>query len=490
MPTTATDPATRARDLAARLAPVAERTDVEGVSRASLDELGAAGLLGLSGPRGYGGADAPAGVVREVTEALGGACGATWFVWAQHASPVQALARSANVALKERRLRELCTGGLLAGVAFSHLRRAGAPAVLATRADGGWVFDGTAPWATSWGLADVLALSGLTEGGQVVQVLLPARDQPGLTGPRGYGGADAPPGVVREVTEALGGACGATWFVWAQHASPVQALSRSGNVALKERRLRELCTGGLLAGVAFSHLRRAGTPAVLATRADGGWVFDGTAPWATSWGLADVLALSGLTADGQVVQVLLPARDQPGLTASADLRLAAMQATSTVSLELRGLRVADADVVEVVRVEQWREADRLRTANVGPATFGLLATVVSRLRETGSGRGGPTAVELARRLAEEAEDLRRAAYALLDHVPADEQVEDRLALRAAVLELAVRAATSLVAASGGSALALTAPPQRLLREALFHLVMAQTGPVREATLHRLLEQTA
>lgn len=89
-----------------------------------------------------------------------------------------------------------------------------------------------------------------------------------------------------------------------------------------------------------------------------------------------------------------------------------------------------------------------------------------------------------------AEDLRRAAYALLHHVPADEQVEDRLAPRAATLELAVRAATSLVAASGGSAMSLSAPPQRLLREALFHLVTAQTAPVREATLHRLLEQTA
>ena len=75
-------------------------------------------------------------------------------------------------------------------------------------------------------------------------------------------------------------------------------------------------------------------------------------------------------------------------------------------------------------------------------------------------------------------------------MPAYEQVEDRLALRGASLELAVRAATALVVATGGSAMALSAPPQRLAREALFHLVQAQTAPVREATLQRLAERAA
>ena len=81
------------------------------------------------------------------------------------------------------------------------------------------------------------------------------------------------------------------------------------------------------------------------------------------------------------------------------------------------------------------------------------------------------------------------AYALIDHVPADEQIDDRLALRAEALELLVRSATALVTATGGSAMAIGAAPQRRLREAGFMLVQAQTGPVREATLQRLLERT-
>lgn len=312
----------------------------------------------------------------------------------------------------------------------------------------------------------------------------------GLDGPRGYGGSAAPAPVRREVTELLAGADGATWFVTTQHAYPVQRLSASDNVALKERHLRALCTGGLLAGIAIAHVRRPGEPAVLATRTAGGWRFDGKVGWATSWGLADLLLLAGLTRDGELVQVLVPARDQPGLTASAPMRLAAMQGTRTVTLALAGVEVSDADVVEVVRAATWLEADRVKTANATPACFGLLHEVVARLTATAERRIDPTAADLARRLADDTAELRRAAYALVDHVPADEQVEDRLALRAAGLELAVRAATALVTATGGSAMALDAAPQRLAREALFQLVQAQTPPVREATLRRLGERPA
>lgn len=310
----------------------------------------------------------------------------------------------------------------------------------------------------------------------------------GLAGPRGYGGADAPAPVQREVTEVLAGADGTTWFVVNQHANPLQSLARSDNVALKERSLRALCTGGALSGVAVAHLRRPGTP-VAATRAPGGWSFSGTVPWLTGWGLADVFLLAGETPDREVVLALVPARERPGLTAGPPMRLAAMQGSCTVAVELRDLAVPDADVTEVLRRDDWVEADRLKTANASPAVFGLLATVVRDLAGTARRRDDPLAADLAARLGDEAEELRRSAYALLDHVPPYEQVEDRLALRAAALELGVRAATALVAATGGGAMALQAAPQRLAREALFHLVQAQTGPVREATLRHLRERT-
>ena len=304
----------------------------------------------------------------------------------------------------------------------------------------------------------------------------------GLAGPRSHGGAQAPAAVVREVTEVLAGACGATWFVAAQHATPLAELTASDNADLRARHLAGLCSGEVLAGVAFSHLRRPGPPAVRATRVEGGWRFDGHVAWTTGWGLVDVVLLAGLSEDDEVVLVLVEAAEGAGLTASAPLALAAMQATATVTLDLDDLHVPDAAVVRVAPGPQWRAADALRTANPAPHVFGLQRECVRRLAETASRRDDGTAAALAHALGQEGERLRRVAWSLVDDVAPEDLVEDRLAVRASSLELALRSATALVAATGGSALSLDAAPQRLAREAVFYLVQAQTAPVREAVL--------
>ncbi len=312
----------------------------------------------------------------------------------------------------------------------------------------------------------------------------------GLAGPRAYGGAGASPAVVREVTEVLAGACGATWFVATQHAMPLATVAGSANAGLHERLLRGMCTGSVLSGVAVAQLRRPGPPAVVATRTDGGWRVDGHVGWMTSWGLCDVLLLGAVTPEGDVVLAMVPAVEGDGLTASTPMELAAMQATQTVTLDLDGYLVRDEDVAAVVPLADWLALDAAKTANPSPHTFGLQREVVRRLAETASRRDDGTAAALAQQLGREGERLRRVAYTLLDDVPALEQVADRLAVRAASLELVVRSATALVAATGGSAMAAGAAPQRLVREAVFHLVQAQTGPVREATLQLLRESGA
>jgi len=303
----------------------------------------------------------------------------------------------------------------------------------------------------------------------------------GLAGPRAYGGGQASPAVVREVVEVLAGASGVTWFVVAQHATPLASLAASPNEDLRQRRLGGLCSGDLLAGVAFAHLRRPGPPAVRATRVAGGWRLDGRVGWMTSWGICDVMLLAGRSAD-EVVLALVDAREGEGLTASAPLELAAMQASRTVTLDLDGFRVEEADVVEVADATTWLAADARRTANPAPHTFGLQRECVRRLAELASRRDDGTAAALAHALGQEGERLRRVAGTLLDDVPPEELVEDRLAVRASSLELVLRTATALVAATGGSAMSLDAAPQRLVREAVFQLVQAQTAPVREAVL--------
>lgn len=310
----------------------------------------------------------------------------------------------------------------------------------------------------------------------------------GLGAPHALGGADAPAGVRREVAELLAGACGTTWFCWVQHATPLAALLESDNDRLRATWLSPLAAGEAVAGIAFAHLRRPGPPPVVATRVDGGWRMDGVLDWVTSWSVADVVMIAAQGApphDDRIVFAFLEPADAPGITAGPPLALAAMGGTHTCPVRLDALLVADADVALLRDRDDWRRDDAHRTANASPASFGITRAAVAELAAAAERRGSAAAAELAATLTDECRAVRRAAYRLMDEVAADEALDERLALRAHALELAVRSTTALVTAGAGGAMRLTDPAQRLAREALFLLVQAQTAPVREATLRRL-----
>ena len=173
----------RAAALAAELAHDAARLEREGVDRALLDRMAAAGLLAVSGPPALGGAW-PA-EQRRVAELLAGSSPDAWFVWFQHGPVVRMLKASENEALVARCLPDLCAGRLLGGVAWSHLRTE-SPTVTATRVDGGWSLSGFQPWCTGWGLTDVVLVGALAPGAgpaggdDVVFGIVPTGDRPAL----------------------------------------------------------------------------------------------------------------------------------------------------------------------------------------------------------------------------------------------------------------------------------------------------------------------
>lgn len=307
----------------------------------------------------------------------------------------------------------------------------------------------------------------------------------GVTAPTEYGGGGAPAAVGREVTEVLSGACGASWFVATQHATPLRTVLASGNEDLRASWLRPLASSALLAGIAVSHLRRAGPPPVTVTPVAGGWRYDGRVDWVTSWGLAEVVLLGGVTPDGEVVAALVPAAAQPGLTPSGELRLAAMGGAHNVALRLDGLVAAPEQVALRQSRDDWLANDRLVTANVTPAVFGLLGTVLRRLAETSTTRRSAAGSDLAAALTARAGELRTRGYQLLNHEPPEAYLPERLAIRAAALELLNRAATALIVAGAGTSMLAANPAQRLAREALFHLVQASTPALREAVLGRI-----
>lgn len=288
------------------------------------------------------------------------------------------------------------------------------------------------------------------------------------------------PAQVREVHEQLAGASGALWFVLTQHRSPSEAARTSDNVELRERWADSLVSGRLLGAVAFAHLRRPGPPTVAATREAGGWRVSGRLDWITSWGLADALLLMAETADGDVVQALLPASERPGLTITGELALAAMQGTSTVGAVLEGLRVEDAEVACVLPKSEWMAADLLRTANAPPAIFGLTRAALSALYAAAESRRSDGALRLALGWRDTFLSLRSRAYELTDDVDASEALDERVALRAQITKLAQDVTSALIVVQAGRAMLSSSPEQRWAREAMFALVQAQTQVTREA----------
>ncbi|MET9392993.1 acyl-CoA dehydrogenase family protein [Streptomyces sp. NPDC006624] len=300
----------------------------------------------------------------------------------------------------------------------------------------------------------------------------------GVGAPQEYGGAGAPVDVARETAEILAGACCSTWFVQTQHHTPVKLLATHAS-PVRERLLRPLATGELMAGIALAHVRAFPRVPVRAAPRQGGWAFDGTVPWYTGWGLNDVMLLAGVTDAAEVVFVMTEAREQPGLTPSAPMRLAALTAARTVSLELNGLWVPEESVVLRMPQEEFARVDLPRAANASPAVFGVADAALELVARSRDGE------ETARSLRARLDGVRRESYALADHPVPHECVPERLAVKARAFDVLRAATAAAVVAGGGRSMALDSRAQRLAREGMFLLVQGQTAEARRTHLGSL-----
>ncbi|MFD9619548.1 acyl-CoA dehydrogenase family protein [Streptomyces virginiae] len=283
--------------------------------------------------------------------------------------------------------------------------------------------------------------------------------------------------VVREVHEILSAVDPSTWFVYTQHFALVKALMKSADTTQRDRWLPDLATGVRRATAGFAYLRHP-RPPVSAERCARGWRLRGRVPWMTGWGLAEMALVGAVTADDRALFVRVDTG--PGMAVVASPPLWAMGATHTAAVELRDVVVAPEDVISVEPRPDWARSYDLENANANPAVFGHLRAAVDLLLAVAP-RAGATYETLAHRLAEVAARLRGEAYAMWDELAPEQGVPARTEVRAAALDLGVRAATACVAATGGRAVQYGNTAGRLAREALFHLIQAQTSQLRRAT---------
>jgi alkylation response protein AidB-like acyl-CoA dehydrogenase len=281
--------------------------------------------------------------------------------------------------------------------------------------------------------------------------MLAAHGLYGLTGPIEAGGLGMEGPTAWRTIEELASGCLTTTFVWLQHLGVLKALSQAAP-PMREQ-LAPMCGGRVRAGIALGGVRL--EPTLRAELSGGTWIFDGYSPWVTGWGLIDVVHVAARTADDQVLWCLIDAVPTPSITVH-HLRLAAVNASSTVTLDFDRFPVPEERITFLFPHSQWLEIDAAGLRTNGSLSLGLTSRCCRLLGP------GPFDDDLS----ELRQDLDRAEPAKLPR------------LRAEAAGLALRASAAVVTANGSRALMSGQDGERLLREAGFLLVFGSRDAIR------------
>jgi alkylation response protein AidB-like acyl-CoA dehydrogenase len=317
---------------------------------------------------------------------------------------------------------------------------------------------------------------------------------------REYGGLDASGATQREYSQILASYCGVTTFVQAQHHGPCRMIAAGPNNRLKDLLLPDLARGIKMCGISFAHLRRPGAPTLSADPVTAGYRLNGTAPWVTGWGLMDQVVFGATLPDGRFIylwspgnradfpevfdEVTLPA-DAGALLASRPLPLCAMNASATVELACENWFIPECHRLSESDRETMRRNDRNGVLGATAMPLGCAAASVRVLCAAAERRSLPPIRRAASVFGSEWEDLRAQIEDWMPRSVEPEFFETAVKIRAWCIEFALRAAHAAITAASGAANLRSHPAQRLLREAMFYTIQAQTQEVMDATLGRL-----
>lgn len=308
--------------------------------------------------------------------------------------------------------------------------------------------------------------------------------QAGLLGvnvPVELGGQGGGMREIGELFEVIGSGCGVTVFVALQHMLACALVGGSTDKAVAEKWLPTMATGEAFTTVAFSQLRRPGPAMLRCARRGEGYVFDGTAPWSTGWGLARQVVLGGTMDDGGLVFALVSA-DAKGLSASEPMKMCAMNASATVTLSCSGVEIGPDRFIKVISREQLRKNDQRGMYLVSHLSHGVTQGALRYLRNLMETRGSDAIAGVITRVQARLEEIKRDEAAWVERTEDPGYGEAGIKVRAASILLSIHAAQAAVMASAGSANGLDHPAQRLYREAMLYSLTAQTRELQGAML--------
>ena len=221
-----------------------------------------------------------------------------------------------------------------------------------------------------------------------------------------------------------------------------------------------------------------------ATRTDSGYLLDGEVPWITGWSFYPEFLVGATLESGEAVFGIVPLSDGPGIAVSPPMRLAAMESAMTVSAKFSSHPLPDSDVAFVKPGDWIANSDMINIALQGHFAIGCAQAGLDVLSAAAEKRRAAFLFDALEKLTAELVECK--IQTTNAQVGADVVTDARLAVRAWAIDLSVRCAHAAVTASSGAANSLSHPAQRVYREALVYTVSAQTAPIMEATLKRLV----
>ena len=219
-----------------------------------------------------------------------------------------------------------------------------------------------------------------------------------------------------------------------------------------------------------------------ATATADGYVFNGTVPWLTGFGIFQHWLLAAQLPDGRAVFVLAPFNPIAGsLSFSQPMQLAAMGSTQTVAVTLNRWGAPHELVLDIKPAGWIHSVDATYPLTHNFFALGCAQAGLDILSQAQTSTF-PAITETYGLLEAELNRCRAETNAAAPSA-------HRLQLRAWAIDLAVRCAHGAVIVSRGAANYGHHPAQRVYREALAFSVSGQNNDVMNASLARIRSQT-
>jgi len=275
-------------------------------------------------------------------------------------------------------------------------------------------------------------------------------------------------------------------FILSQHDAAVRRLSSVADRPKAAEWLSRIAQGRATATVGISQLttsRRLGAKALVATEVGPGrYRLDGSMPWVTAAERADVFVTGALLEDGRQLLLTLPG-DRPGLSVLPAFDLAALQASRTAEVAVKGVEIDADDILVGPTNEIASQPGAVGTAGLETSALALgqAAAALGTLADLAAlGRD-----DLAEPVAQLREGWRRAWAALMTCARGEGDAASAATLRAEANALALRTTQAYLTARRGSGFLRVDPAQRWARQALFFLVWSCPSPIAQAAIRDL-----